>query len=188
MKKTVVISTLFVGMCLIIFIYLRYGNLIFAGHRIQTIRKGIEAETGANQEPDCWAGSYYMGDGLGSDAYLDIALKSGFAFEEHGCLGLYDRNYGKVKFENDGRLKLIFALPNENVMISNELIIVKWGKRTYLIPPDRIPKFCEAIKNKMEPRYGMRGLFFLREGDNGIEVDGRPDLPIEYLDLLVEEK
>ncbi len=43
-----------------------------------------------------WAGEYYHGDGLGVNVFLMLAPQAGYLFEWHGCLGLYDRNYGKV--------------------------------------------------------------------------------------------
>ncbi len=48
-----------------------------------------------------WAGEYYAGDGLGVNTFLTIAPKSGFVFEWHGCLGLYDRNYRAVAWTNN---------------------------------------------------------------------------------------
>src|SRR5690349_21093382 len=44
----------------------------------------------------CWAGHYYTGDGLGVNVSLDLAPGAGYVFELHGCLGLYDRNFGAV--------------------------------------------------------------------------------------------
>jgi hypothetical protein len=49
-----------------------------------------------------WAGQYYHGDGLGVNVSLTIAPEAGFAFAWHGCLGVYDRNWGSVSNEPDG--------------------------------------------------------------------------------------
>jgi hypothetical protein len=59
-----------------------------------------------------WAGEYYEGDGLGVNVSLILAPKSGYVFEWHGCLGLYDRNYGAVTLK-DRRIRLSFTFPNK---------------------------------------------------------------------------
>src|ERR1700730_15103618 len=60
-------------------------------------RKGkIQAEIkGLGEHP--WAGEYYEGDGLGVGISLSLAPESGFVFEWHGCMGVYDRNYGELR-------------------------------------------------------------------------------------------
>jgi len=58
-----------------------------------------------------WAGEYYFGDGLGVNVSLALAPANGFVFSWHGCLGLYDLNYGDVDFSN-GTVKLLFKYTN----------------------------------------------------------------------------
>src|SRR2546423_2772553 len=80
-----------------------------------------------------WAGEYYAGDGLGVNTSLVIAPKSGYVFEWHGCLGLYDRNYGAVTCKN-GRIQLSFTFENQRKGfqgIAPELIPISWGPRRY---------------------------------------------------------
>lgn len=48
-----------------------------------------------------WAGGYYSGDRLGANISLVLAPKNGYLFEWHGCLDLYDRNYGSVVSEKE---------------------------------------------------------------------------------------
>ena len=163
--------------CFTLFYFFVYVYKPFGERKIRAIRNKVKLETNACQDLDSWAGSYYMGDGLGTSAVFDVALKSGFAFVDEGDLGVWDWNYGKVKLINDKRLKLVFARNNESVWIAEELVIVKWGRRFYLIPSTRMTDFCEAVKEGREPRNEMRGSFFLRIGDSEIEVDGSPDLP-----------
>jgi hypothetical protein len=67
---------------------------------------------------------------------LSIAPKAGFVFEWHGCMGLYDRNYGSVTWTNN-RLELSFKFKNDRQGfqgLANELVPVSWGKRRYLVP------------------------------------------------------
>jgi hypothetical protein len=76
-----------------------------------TLQKQIRAEIATRKGPS-WAGEYYNGDGLGVNVSLLLAPRSGYLFEWHGCLGLYDRNYGAVT-ETNGQLRLSFAFENK---------------------------------------------------------------------------
>src|SRR5262245_32032 len=76
-----------------------------------SMRDKIRAEVKSLGEHE-WAGEYYAGDGLGVNTSLAIAPKSGYVFEWHGCLGLYDRNYGAVAWTN-GRVRPSFTYKNE---------------------------------------------------------------------------
>jgi hypothetical protein len=94
--------------------------------------------------PHDWAGEYYAGDGLGVNTSLVLAPSSGYVFEWHGCLGLYDRNYGVVAWTNS-RVCLSFTFENTRKGfqgIAPELIPVPWGARQYLVPADDIIGFC----------------------------------------------
>jgi hypothetical protein len=129
-----------------------------------------------------WAGQYYYGDGLGVNVYLSLAPKSGFAFTWNGCLGLYDLNYGDV-VEVDGSIRLVFRLPNEHKGfegIPSEFLPVIWGDRHYLISPDEVVEFANAINAGFEPRKTEWGSFLLRRGDVNKRATGYPNLPSEY--------
>jgi hypothetical protein len=134
-----------------------------------------------------WAGEYYYGDGLGVNVDLSLAPKSGFVFTWNGCLGLYDLNYGKVE-ETEGRVKLVFRFPNDQKGfqgIASALIPVLWGERHYLIPPDRVVDFTNAINAGFEPRSGLHGRFLLNGGDELKPVRGRPNIPSQYSTYLL---
>jgi hypothetical protein len=150
-------------------------------------RKLIEQELKSLHEHP-WAGHYYYGDGLGVNVRLDLAPRSGFVFTWHGCLGLYDLNYGKVE-ETGGRVKLVFRFPNDQKGfqgIASELIPVFWGERHYLIPPDRVVDFTNAINAGFEPRSGLHGRFLLNGGDELKPVRGKPNIPSQYSAYLLE--
>lgn len=150
-------------------------------------RKLIERELSSLHEHP-WAGHYYYGDGLGVNVRLDLAPRSGFVFTWHGCLGLYDLNYGKVE-ETGGRVKLVFRFPNDKKGfqgIAPELIPVLWGERHYLVPPDRVVDFANAINAGFEPRSGLHGRFLLSGGDELKPVRGKPNIPSEYSAYLLE--
>ncbi len=137
-----------------------------------------------------WAGEYFYGDGLGVNVFLSLAPEHGFVFTWHGCLGLYDLNYGKVIFEN-GAIKLDFTYPNKREGfegIAPELFPVHWGKRHYLIPADRILDFTNAINAGTEPNSlfgGRSDSFLLKKGDEKKRPEGLPTLPSEFLSYIL---
>jgi hypothetical protein len=133
-----------------------------------------------------WAGDYYAGDGLGVNTSLAIAPDTGFVFEWHGCLGLYDRNYGGVAWTN-GRIHLSFTFENQREGfqgIAPALIPISWGSRRYLVPADDIVGFCNNINEGTEPRTSIRGFYLLRRGDEKKKVTGSPKVPDEYQQYL----
>jgi hypothetical protein len=154
---------------------------------LEVQRKLIDQELKSLHEHP-WAGHYYYGDGLGVNVRLDLAPRSGFVFTWHGCLGLYDLNYGKVE-ETGGQVKLVFKFPNDQKGfqgIASELIPVLWGARHYLIPADGIVDFANAINAGFEPRSGLQGRFLLRDGDELKPVSGKPNVPSEYSAYLLD--
>jgi hypothetical protein len=133
-----------------------------------------------------WAGEYYYGDGLGVNVALTVAPESGFVFTWHGCLGLYDRNFGNVGFE-DGLLKLSLSYPNKRggfAGIAPELYPVLWGDRHYLIPSDGVIEFCNSVNAGLEPCSLFCGRFLLRKGDRDKETQGHPQVPPKFLQYL----
>ena len=97
-----------------------------------------------------------LGRWPGCERLLDLAPKSGYVFEWHGCMGLYDRNYGAVTWTKD-RLRLSFTLPNKREGfqgIDEKFIPVAWGDRKYLIPASDIVGFCNEVNAGDEPRKG----------------------------------
>lgn len=148
--------------------------------KIASLRAAIDREAAQFGE-EHWAGNYYEGDGMGANISLAIAPKAGFAYEWHGCLGLYDRNYGPVT-DRDGVLLLESMLPNEEkgFRISDQLIPVRWGKRHYLIRPDKMLDFCNEVNTGSEPRKGVHGMALLKRGDEKIDVNGLPEIPAAY--------
>lgn len=134
-----------------------------------------------------WAGEYYAGDGLGVNTSMVIAPKSGCEFEWHGCMGLYDRNYGSVTWTN-GRIRLSFTFKNRRQGfqgVAPELTPVFWGTRHYLIPADDLVGFCNTINEGREPRNDIHGSYFLRRGDESKVVTGFPEVPVEYHHYLL---
>jgi hypothetical protein len=134
-----------------------------------------------------WGGRYLYG-GPFSSFQLTIAPESGFAFSSSGCMGIYGLNYGTVQ-ATDGLLKLDPQEKNRRGDpwgISTELFLISWGERHYLIPATQILNFINAINAGFEPRKTVSGLFFLKWGDEYRPVVGKPNLPPEYADYLLE--
>jgi hypothetical protein len=157
-----------------------------AGKIAETLRQNIQGEikTLGNHE---WAGEYYEGDGLGVKVSLILAPRTGYVFTWYGCMGLYDRNYGAVTWDKD-RLRLAFTFPNRREGfrgISPELIPIAWGERKYLVPPDRVRKFCNDVNGCLEPRKSRHGFFLLRVGDEEKEAQGLPDVPPAFKQYLL---
>jgi hypothetical protein len=87
----------------------KFSKASIAASEEQTKKIQLEPRHFKNHD---WAGEYFFGDGLGVNVSLDLAPDSGFVYRWHGWLGLYDLNYGAVKF-SDGIVKLRFGFPNE---------------------------------------------------------------------------
>jgi hypothetical protein len=152
-----------------------------ADAKAKALRSVIEQDIkGLRGHP--WAGRYYFGDGLGANVSLWLAPKAGFLYQWHGCLGLYDRNYGGAVEEPNGTIRLSFELDGSR--IAGEYIPVRWGERRYLVTKDEMEGFCEDVNSGREPRSGMHGSVFLRRGDEERRVDGLPSVPAEYRGLL----
>jgi len=158
-----------------------------AESRSKSLSKQIREEIAQLKKHE-WAGEYYEGDGLGVNVSLVMAPKHGYVFEWHGCLGLYDRNYGSVTATN-GRLQLSFTFTNKHEGfegIASEFIPIRWGERKYLIPADDIIGFCNEVNSKSEPRNDVHGRCLLRKGDEKKKADGKPAVSVEFAPYLLE--
>jgi hypothetical protein len=155
---------------------------------IKAKRQKIENEI-AQLKNHPWAGEYYDGDGFGTNVTLTLAPKNGFTVTWFGCLGLYDQNHGKVDWDGD-RIKMSFAFDLEDGYIGSyaaEYKPIRWGDRVYLVPADKIIKFCNAANSRDEPRKGVHGFFFLRKGDEEKEAEGKPELPEKFMPYLLDK-
>jgi len=149
-------------------------------------RRAILAEIKSLKSHE-WAGEYYAGDGLGVNTSIALAPNSGYVFEWHGCLGLYDRNYGAVTWTNN-RIHLSFTFKNERKGfqgVASEFVPVSWGPRRYLIPADDVIGFCNSVNEGRESRNSSHGSYFLRRGDGKMQVTGFPKVPEEYREYLL---
>lgn len=137
---------------------------------------------------DEWAGEYYYGDGLGTNVSLIFAPTTGFNFVWHGCLGVYDRNYGSISI-TDKTIKLSPTFPNARKDfqgIDLEFYKVAWGERHYLIAKDQVIEFCNAINAGDEPVAQLPfNRFLMKAGDKAREAKGKPNIPAEFNKYLL---
>jgi len=151
-------------------------------------RARIEAEIDALGPEHAWAGRHYYGDGRGTSVDLTLAPQSGFVFEWNGCTGWYDRNFGSVREVGD-RLVLSFEFENvrgENRGLDPEFLTIPWGRRRYLIPPDKLIAFANRINQGDEPRSRIHGYFPLKRGGENEHVQGKLGLPPELAALVLD--
>lgn len=137
-----------------------------------------------------WAGTYYEGDGLGENASIHLAPKSGIAFLNYGCLGLYGGDHGEVvETLPDGlRLKLAFG-DRRNSFLSERVYFVRWGGEHFLVPEWLMPEMVNNYNRGGSARSSMYGIPRLVREDaphrTFITPKGRPELPQRFARLLL---
>ncbi len=125
------------------------------------------------------AGEYYSGDGLDVNWQLKLDGDGQFAFTWHGCLGLYAELHGRAELR-DSVVTLRPRRPPAGDLatrLPTRLLVVPWAARAYLIPPDDVPDFENAVNLTWEPRETTHGRFLLRKNDWTHSVSGDPALP-----------
>lgn len=135
-----------------------------------------------------WAGHYYLGDEL-NEEFLDIAPQAGFVSVYHGDIGRPDAICGSVE-EKDTELRLCFPLSRRQYLhsgLSKTLFPIAWGKRSYLIPAEKIIDFCNDVNEGAEPRWSIYGDYLLLKGGEKKTVTGFPAVPKEYMPYLLSK-
>ncbi|MDI9239153.1 hypothetical protein QLQ15_09545 [Lysobacter sp. LF1] len=166
-----------------------------SGRKLDDVQALVEARQQAVDAelkqlgPHAWAGEYYEGDGLGSNTTLSLAPRSGVAATLRGCLGLYRANLGSIESASQGLLRFRFDVPRDagTLGFPEELQLVRWGARRYLIAPSSMQDFVNAMHGGSEPRITAYGRFLLAKGDEGKPVQGLPGLPERYLAAIRSE-
>jgi hypothetical protein len=129
-----------------------------------------------------WAGEYRCGDGLGVNRRLLLAPNSGFLYTWHGCLGMYDMNYGPASPTKDGSVALYCEFQNNEWGargLPERLHPVRWGERRYLLADDEIAEFRNWVKHGFQSREPQHRSvrFLLRVGDEAKPAEGEPVFP-----------
>lgn len=155
---------------------------------VRAKREAVSAEVKSLDE-HAWAGKYYAGSSRSRYLELDVAPQAGFVFTWMTCTGTQSQNLGTVT-RAGSRLVLHADLNAEKKRFSlpaTEFILVPWGERLYLIPPDAMEQFAQRIREGYEPRTVPRQLsrdIYLRAGDWEKPVAGLPEVPEEYRSLF----
>jgi len=153
-----------------------------AADKVAEIRAAVTEEA-KRLGPDHWAGSYYYGDGMGVNVSLSIAPEAGFAFEWHGCMGLYDRNYGAIE-QVDGLLHLSLTFHNSRKGfqgIDESFRPILWGERQHLVAQEQMIEFCNAVNQGSSGHNTL-----VKRSESMKEVFGVPNVPSELLPYLLK--
>jgi hypothetical protein len=126
------------------------------------------------------AGTYREGVGHGSGWELSILPDSRYSAFLSACVGTAHRESGYVRRAGNCYV-LSPAKPTEGRM-DRVFLSVRWQDRRYLIQPERMEEFCDAIILGDEPRNDVGGKFYLRYPAS--KVDGIPELPIQWADYF----
>jgi hypothetical protein len=124
------------------------------------------------------AGNYYWNNGRGRTWNLSILPDGRYSFVWSGCVGVCHREAGQVG-EVEGTIVLTPETPNER-KVDRELVPVRWDERSYLLRPDQVSRFCQAIVTGSVPRNEV----YLSNASG--RAEGLPDVPAPWLAYLQE--
>jgi hypothetical protein len=134
-----------------------------------------------------WAGDYERG--VLESIRLQVAPDAGFVFEWQSDVGLADRNYGRIVFQ-DNRLILYCELRNPGPYtrgLETEWIPVRWGHQRFLIGSSEMPELCNTFNAGQLPSTTFGSRFLLRCGDDNKTAEGIPSMPSAYQRWLLEK-
>lgn len=135
-----------------------------------------------------WAGEYASSGGTDTGVVLFIAPKSGIAYQEYGNDGVNDANFGS--FTVDGMsIKITWKLKPKSEInalfpwVEDDLVIVPWNDKVFLVPRSSIHRFCITAREQL--RYAKIGNF-VRGKNRSEKLTGKPTLSEDlkiFLDL-----
>lgn len=142
-----------------------------------------------------WAGTYYTGDGLGTNVTIKVAPESGVTYTDYGCLGLYDMNHGEIAEVLDDGLRLTLAFDPDldyTDFMDDRLYFVRWGDRKYMVPERQMIDLVNGYNQGGFSRELLMNIPRWYEG----RVQGRwdekapegvPQLPAKWAAMLLTE-
>ena len=185
-RRRPLIRLLAVCLCIVGFVWVWYYPTPFTSYHgplsFQIKRRTIENEiAGLKGHP--WAGSYFVGDGHWN-TLLTLAPENGFTMAfMMDVIDCSQYHHGTVNWDGN-HVKLSFKTDHSDY----EFTPIRWGERNYLVAAEDILDFCNAINSGDEPRtHIFAWRFFLRRGDEDKEVQGKPELPEEFMAHLLNE-
>ena len=170
-EVSVLVTIVLVLVCLL----LPGGDFDFT-HRYPTPRPDARLRFAA------FAGEYMQGAVRGKLWALSILPDGRYSFRWSGCCGVYDRESGFV--DSVGEQFVLSPIKPIGRQIPRQFFPVKWQRRTYLIPPDKLEELCDEIVKRKEPRYEAPGHFYVRGFAD--RVSGVPELPENWATYLRE--
>ncbi len=125
------------------------------------------------------AGEYRLGSIRFGDRILILSANGQYNYTaRNDCLGV-DSRQGEHEVKNG---MIIFKSGRPGPRLKSPVYYsVRWGGRMYLIPQSDMIDFCTEVNHDIEPRNDKLGQhYYLRDGDWGKPVTGRPQLPKEF--------
>jgi hypothetical protein len=111
---------------------------------------------------------------------LSILADARYSFFSYACTGVGARESGYVR--RAGECYVLTPEKPCDRRLERVYQPIRWQKRLYLIPPERMQDFCDAIIDGDEPRDEGSGEFYLRSPRG--QVSGAPELPERWADYL----
>lgn len=134
------------------------------------------------------AGEYSYGNGFDLNCTLVLSPDGRFVYKRCDCEVVVEEVVGRAALK-DGELVLEAEVPRKSWPsgMHGVMIPVTWGQRLYLLPQDDFLGFSNQVNRGVEPiSTGSMGRYFLREGDWDRPADGKPSLPHEWQQRLLE--
>jgi hypothetical protein len=128
------------------------------------------------------AGEYRQGARLGRSISLSILPDGRYSFIWSGCTRVHHGESGYV--HSDGAHYVLSPLGKVRERLDRTLLLVRWQRRRYLVPPQKMLQFCDAVVEGEEPRNELPGDFYL--GVPFDRADGVPELPETWANYLRE--
>lgn len=159
-------------------------------------RERLIAESGDAALPE-WCGEYRCDSGY--EGWELILGRTGFFFGQSNCLGWVDLAYGTIASLEGSHLRLAIQArrtvsevqphPGLQFRFGDDLYLVPWGDRRYVVPAEQLPEFCalattgggDAIRYADIP---FRGPCYGFPGSEAPE--GLPDVPEAFRKYLPE--
>jgi hypothetical protein len=125
------------------------------------------------------AGNYSEGYRRGCNRFLSLLPDGRYSYVAKGCTGVHHRESGHARIV-EGHLVLTPEKANTE-RVPRDLLPIRWDERSYLIPADKIPDFCDAVIAGTEPRNDGPGFYF---ASNLGRAEGFPEIPSPWLAYL----
>jgi hypothetical protein len=143
--------------------------------------KRIEEELRAGpREP--WEGSFVRPGLHGPSPGWLISRKAGYVSLSHVVdLGVVEVHGNRIALNTESPAKP-WGLERPTYEV------VRWGNRVYLVEPDRLVEFCNAANSgllRTPDRFFCP--FLMRDGDERKDLTGRPEVPEEFRDHLIDK-